>query len=126
MREIKFRAWSVEANRWLNITNEIGFVDNGDGLGLLILDCGDRVIFEQFTGTKDRNGKDIWECDIVTLRGGKKPRNQERPKYNTTVVYKDNMFTVENNISIYTDAFVLAMSEVIGNIHDNPELLGAK
>ena len=65
MREIKFRAWDKKAKKWINFT-AIEFkrkrVFLKDGFGNYI--DGDFEIV-RFTGLSDKNGKEIYEGDIV-------------------------------------------------------------
>ena len=78
----------------------------------------------QCTGLKDKNGKLIFEGDVVrTKHYGKIIGNRNVADYDIfKVVYVYAMFRAENK----NRAFNLvdgARYEVIGNIHDNPELL---
>ena len=67
----------------------------------------------QFTGLTDKNGKKIFEGDILEFRRGR----------THTVKFEDGayIFTGTAIPVRYADKF-----EVIGNIHDNPELLGVE
>ena len=82
-----------------------------------IEDAPKNIILMQFTGLKDKNGKEIYEGDIFTFTNG--PR-----KTVAKVVFEEAMFKMKDNNG--WGAMILQREgdmEVIGNIYENPELL---
>lgn len=77
----------------------------------------------QFTGLCDKNGVKIFEGDIIRFVNGQKKVNGEWVDNELiyTVEYSKGAFCCVSGLSEVLDAV-----EVIGNIHDNPELLVAK
>lgn len=127
MRELKFRAWGKNIKEYLSQDGVEPYAytlkDISDGLIYGI----DGFIIEQYTGFKDKNGKEIYEGDIVKLTG--------KVAQNKSTIYKvvwDSFVTGYDLISLEpskSDVGYLNKTEiknryeVIGNIHDNPELL---
>lgn len=96
-REIKFRAWVVEGNR---------FAKPGE----LVLSFNRDRIITQFTGLHDKNGKEIYEGDIL--------------KRDTGYIFKVEIS--EYSIGPLTKVYGYSLhpeDEIIGNIFENPELL---
>jgi len=97
---------------------ESGEVIDGDEFNVRDID-GDWIFFEgelmQYTGLKDKNGKEIYEGDILkTVNGDWGVIVWNAPFFELTIS--------ETQSSLYTREW-LSKGEVIGNIHENPELL---
>ena len=63
-RQIKFKFWDKDNKEWIS-GSEIEFQESGQPFNLY----GKNIIYLQFTGLKDKNNKEIYEGDIVKLRG---------------------------------------------------------
>jgi uncharacterized phage protein (TIGR01671 family) len=114
MREIKFRAWDKENNKWvIDIGLSTTFIDNKDIVNLE--SRGFEVM--QFTGLKDKNGKEIYEGDIFKSKKGKI----------FEVIFQDGTYAFGNSKKGYylLGSFDIKKEEleVIGNIYKNKELL---
>lgn len=87
----------------------------------------DKYIVEQSTGLKDANGKEIYEGDIVRMHvvllspDDKVGYVEYHKKYGYSLIMKDRRCRQEYWAADDKDTY-----EVIGNIHENPELLEGK
>jgi uncharacterized phage protein (TIGR01671 family) len=135
-REIKFRAWDKEAKLMRHHEKDGRGYYHEDaeswGLTIAMLVLGnmtgvrdefmERYDLMQYTGLKDKNGKEIYEGDV--LSDGK-----EAHLY--IVVWVENLasFGINKKGWAFTHFFMEAIEpddlEVIGNIYENPELLEA-
>lgn len=130
MREIIFRGKQVDNGEW--ISGDLRHWRNGKvGIHNDALRFTPVVIPEtvgQYTGLKDKNGRRIFEGDIIRYETGRAcvhfgayPAAFERPDTNVGFYLEwkvDCMFRVD--IGFWANERKI---EVIGNIHDNPELL---
>ena len=129
-REIKFRAWDF-GNKRMVLGEAIGFTfitntvfQDGD-----ISATGEILLTEkvklselmQYTGLKDKNGKEIYEGDVVIVPNfNYEPDNGQNPKYLLPIGYQPTGFTVGKDwmSELSSDDY-----EIIGNIYENPDLL---
>ena len=124
MREIKFRAWDNNNDFMFyhNDEGEFSRIIDGERVGSdfdikdLLFSPYDGILSMQFTGLTDKNGKEIYESDVY---------HQGDPNITYTVVYKGSTFIgKQNGSSSYAGLeYWQDRIEVIGNIHENPELL---
>lgn len=127
-REIKFRAWATNANKMIDLKGitpmalSAGMLDEGDGL---FIPFRDDIILMQFIGLKDKNGVNIFEGDILQYLEINIPYTIKPYYENYTVEYINGGFRfISKDQSIYGFASDDQIDyEIIGNIHQNPELL---
>ena len=131
MREIKFRAWEKSYKRMSKVTeikwkeehlyHQIftqAIVNNkriDDSYTYDFSGVSNGIVLMQYTGLKDKNGVEIYEDDVVWCRAGEHLRG---------IWEYEKQFIVEYGWSQSMWEMSLCDEiEVIGNIHDNPELM---
>ena len=139
MREILFRGKRTDNGEWVEgfiVTSRENTYPNGfemitvDGINYDELDnyipdfisyAVDPSTVGQYTGLKDKNGKRIFEWDIVNTDKFSEPNKQYIIKYDLQF----GAFIGQDRYNVYFVTFDgdSGEFEVIGNIHDNPELL---
>ena len=119
MREALFRGKRIDDNKWT-----YGYLFKCWGRSYLLWGMdGDNPIKEEvypetvgeYTGLTDKNGKRVFEGDILS-------DGDDTYK----VVFDEGVFQIDNShyiTGLYVAIYIEKIDEVIGNIHDNPELL---
>ena len=128
-REIKFRAWDKETKSMIKEVWEIGLKSNYNQPWLIGDDKRtDNFELMQYTGLKDKNGKEIYENDIIRVnddRDGDRTYEVifEKGCYWGNCIYTPRITTPQKTLLCDLDFFVHQSQEIIGNIYENPELL---
>jgi uncharacterized phage protein (TIGR01671 family) len=136
MRTIKFRAWDIHKKCFIPVgvwalINHTDF----DAFGIMISDWEDYIdgeffysdsqILEQFTGLHDKNGVEIYEGDVVVYPSQDCNGTPYKDTYEVIFYAPEfKLSTIKSHIwkkgaKIHLNDTV----EIIGNIHQNPELL---
>ena len=126
-REIKFRAWVSQGKMQYNVSPwQWDFCI--DTTFFLCIKSGDDAKWEigghryagevekclmQFTGLLDKNGKEIYEGDIIDYGSGR----------HYPITYEVNGFGIKFHHGHERNWLDLSKFEIIGNIHENPDLL---
>jgi uncharacterized phage protein (TIGR01671 family) len=139
-REIKFRAW--DGKRMLNRTlyDRNWYNDDDKCIKRAMPRDSNTLIVMQYTGLKDKNGKgkDVYEGDIFEIIYSDTPngfkilgKEREIIEVYGGVIYKWSGFYVEHKEPIDGEVryaglakFLENPKEIIGNVHQNPQLLG--
>lgn len=149
MREIKFRMWNnckdksgssmfYDVEQVMNcLIQQMNHDNNNFGYNHV----GDGNVFMQYTGLKDKNGKEVYEGDIIKWKETRFWNKEQEQKgvamprfFKSAVVYDDAEFLVSSTQEFDTPLCCFFTSEdihnqfdykaeVIGNIYENPELL---
>lgn len=110
MREIKFRGKRVDNGEWVygSLIQRIGYTEIFDDVFTWVIVP---ETIGQYTGLKDKNDTEIYEGDVVRAGGS----------ITEVSFFRGCFYTVIHNSNYRLSGWKTL--EVIGNIHDNPELL---
>lgn len=135
LRTIKFRGKSIYGDGWLlgslikiekdryAVIPPLNDIEIGKSIGMYEV-CPETV--GQFTGLFDKNGKEIYEGDILhTITFGFNPE-----EYTAIILYRNCSFQLSNGRNLFyfgqSDLTKMDDTIVIGNIYDNPDLIKEK
>jgi len=144
MRNIKFRGKDIKTGKWIygdlvNVCNS----KNEYVIGIKNTPCHvnnkkfdlipDVVIPEtvgEYTGLKDKHGKEVYEGDILNIKTSYKNNMLDKRFQNKTIViikFKNGSFVDDNTSTSLAEKIYFTGGktnyEIIGNICENPELL---
>lgn len=153
-REIKFRAWNIEESKMFSNDETAIYAFSakfGEPAEMSLREINrvfkknDHISWMQFTGLKDKNGKEIYEGDILSIEGEYTEivtDEGQGPTYSTLEFYevifengafcikikeKDGLFPYYSPYAtldhLLTDEISNKDIKVCGNIHENTELL---
>ena len=120
----KFRAWLKNDKEMIDVDEIHWFNGELDIIGdyITFVRKADEIELMQSTGLKDKNGKEIFEGDILKSN-----------KYITSVFYENGAYCVKFRRTPNTTVIMNVISfikkyktRIVGNIYENPELLEAE
>lgn len=124
MREIKFRVWDNLEKRMRKVVSLhwrdgklVSATLEGDNEPIPI---EGRLVIEQYTGVKDKNGTKVYGGDIIKVE-------RDSLIYRVEWIYTGFALEPRYNSPFYPilgNVELRSRIEVIGNIHKNPELMG--
>ena len=125
MREIKFRVWNpidktMHYEALPDYNGDVKYLEKGKEI--ILEPWADREpILMQYTGLKDKNGKEVYKGDIVEFRGEIYEITEIANMLNFMLISRNGDSSLNVNDLIFYGWY--QEMEVIGNIYENPELL---
>lgn len=138
-RKIKFRAWNIKTKTMIDLhkITPLALSESMNsqlalqGMDGLFIPFHENLILEQFTGLHDKNGKEIYEgdilkddsSDVLVVRFGKLPLDKSGDCVCTYPAFYCEDKGGLGYAPVHECREIGNWMEVIGNIHENPEIL---
>lgn len=123
----KFRAWLKQKQKMDNYIDHISWLEDelyciGDGITYMV--SAEDLVLMQSTGLKDKNGKEIFEGDILDYKGRKALVRWHGSYASFIYRFVDELQKRKTEWKPLCLAYMKC--EIIGNIYENPEFLEDK
>lgn len=133
MKGLRFRVWDIERECYLDETELVGITPDGKYIlyieeeEISKLEIEGNYTLEQHTGLTDKNGKDIYEGDILgdMWRDGYIAWCDKCKQLQYHILTHECMACL-GDVQWYELVNDNGKLEVVGNVHENPELLEDK
>jgi len=126
MRELKFRTFGITGmNKTFTLQEISTFIQPNDGSHLIERTWQDNIIFMQYTGLKDKNRVEIYDSDIIqSLYSDGSPCRHIVKWVDSEARFMIFDLKTDRECGSISNGWIhVNNKEVIGNIHQNPELL---
>ena len=123
----KFRAWLKKEQKMDNYIDHISWLEDelyciGDGITYMV--SAEDLVLMQSTGLVDKNGKEIFEGDVLDYKGRKALVRWHGSYASFIYRFVDEL---QKRKTEWKPLYLAYMKcEIIGNIYENPELLEDK
>lgn len=130
-REIKYRAWDKKNKEMYTLITlqwlETLYIGGIGEFSEVMCEVDDTIALMQYTGLKDKNGKEIYEGDVLQHKTTLGPNGPEVNYHKEVVIWGEGEW-LSGKLALNANLFVEGQgdyTEIIGNIYENPELLKA-
>ncbi|QHJ83712.1 MAG: hypothetical protein [Caudoviricetes sp.] len=120
MRNIKFRAWDKNKKRYSRQDEQSFLVENNENESYNVASVSFDYELEQFTGLYDKNGKEIYENDVIAVADSS---YMDQKVHHETVGYNRSGELMAGSLRL---SKIYPNVEIVGNVHETPELLEEK